>query len=273
MHAHDAKLMPGMLTPDQMAKLTAAKGAEFDRLFLEFMIQHHEGALIMVKELMASPGAGQESNIFAFASDVEADQSAEIMRMRRMRAAMGAMTTATYNSARQRSHETFVRMEGCPGRAVAGASRSDSAQGQQAGATAAPPPPAATQTIAGRQPGPRDGCAAEGSARRPEAGPGRCRHGGAWPRAGRTPPKPEAFQHAGGSLDFANSDLAFQGPHLFLGNFHGLNFYNVEDPRRPQLRVSVPCPGGQGDVSVLRQAAVHVGRTAARDESTAARKA
>ena len=89
MHAHDARLMPGMLTPDQIAKLTGARGEDFDRLFLEFMIQHHDGALIMVKELMASPGAGQESNIFAFASDVEADQSAEITRMRRMRAAMG----------------------------------------------------------------------------------------------------------------------------------------------------------------------------------------
>jgi uncharacterized protein (DUF305 family) len=89
MHMHDARLMPGMLTPDQMAQLTAAKGTEFDRLFLEFMIQHHEGALTMVKDLMASPGAVQESNMFAFASDVEADQSAEITRMRRMRAAMG----------------------------------------------------------------------------------------------------------------------------------------------------------------------------------------
>jgi uncharacterized protein (DUF305 family) len=89
MHMHDATLMPGMLTPDQMAQLTAAKGTEFDRLFLEFMIQHHEGALVMVKDLMASPGAGQESTMFAFASDVEADQSAEITRMRRMRAAMG----------------------------------------------------------------------------------------------------------------------------------------------------------------------------------------
>lgn len=91
-HAHHmpgAKMMPGMLTADQMAKLTAATGAEFDRLFLEFMIQHHEGALTMVKELMASPGAAQESNLFAFVSDVEADQSAEITRMRRMRAAMG----------------------------------------------------------------------------------------------------------------------------------------------------------------------------------------
>ena len=65
-------------------------------------------------------------------------------------------------------------------------------------------------------------------------------------------PKPDAFQDPKGGLDFANSDLAFQGPHLFLGNFAGLNFYNIEDPRHPQLRVSVPCPGGQGDVSVYK---------------------
>jgi uncharacterized protein (DUF305 family) len=91
-HAHHmagAKLMPGMLTKEQMSRLSASKGTEFDRLFLELMIQHHEGALTMVKELMASPGAGQESNLYAFVADVEADQSAEITRMRRMRAALG----------------------------------------------------------------------------------------------------------------------------------------------------------------------------------------
>lgn len=84
-HAHGATLMPGMLTPDQMAELAAATGTEFDRLFLEYMIMHHEGAVIMVEELLASPGAGQESVIFGFASDVVADQSMEITRMRRMR--------------------------------------------------------------------------------------------------------------------------------------------------------------------------------------------
>ena len=84
-----AMLMPGMLTPEQMAQLAASKDAEFDRLFLEFMIQHHEGALVMVKDLLASPGAAQDSSIFAFSSDVVADQSAEITRMRGMRAKMG----------------------------------------------------------------------------------------------------------------------------------------------------------------------------------------
>jgi uncharacterized protein (DUF305 family) len=80
-HAHGATLMPGMLTPEEMRRLADAAGAEFDRLFLEFMIKHHAGALVMVNELMAQPGAGQESDIFAFASDVDADQRMEIDRM------------------------------------------------------------------------------------------------------------------------------------------------------------------------------------------------
>lgn len=80
-HQHGATLMPGMLTMEEMAKLEAAKGVEFDRLFLEGMIKHHGGALLMVKELFSTPGAGQDSDIFAFASDVEADQQMEIDRM------------------------------------------------------------------------------------------------------------------------------------------------------------------------------------------------
>ena len=84
-HAHGAVLMPGMLTPDQMAELAAGTGSEIDRLFLEYMIMHHQGAVVMVEALFASPGAAQESQIFSFASDVIADQSMEITRMRRMR--------------------------------------------------------------------------------------------------------------------------------------------------------------------------------------------
>ena len=80
-HAPDAPPMPGMLSAAEMSRLRAAQGAEFDRLFLEYMIKHHDGALTMVKELLATPGAGQESDIFAFASDVDADQRMEIDRM------------------------------------------------------------------------------------------------------------------------------------------------------------------------------------------------
>ena len=77
-------LMPGMLTPEQMARLRAAKGVEFDRLFLTFMIQHHEGAVEMVEELFATPGAGQDTDLWKLASDIEADQGSEIARMQVM---------------------------------------------------------------------------------------------------------------------------------------------------------------------------------------------
>jgi uncharacterized protein (DUF305 family) len=77
-------LMPGMLTPEQMEALRKAKGAEFDRLFLVGMIQHHGGALIMVKDLFKKPGAGQDAEIFDFATDVDTGQRAEIRIMQGM---------------------------------------------------------------------------------------------------------------------------------------------------------------------------------------------
>jgi uncharacterized protein (DUF305 family) len=77
-----APAMPGMASAEEMARLAAAQGTAFDRLFLQLMIRHHEGAIAMVRALFASPGAGQESEMYRFASDVDADQRAEIARMR-----------------------------------------------------------------------------------------------------------------------------------------------------------------------------------------------
>jgi len=74
-------LMPGMLTTEQMEALKKARGAEFDRLFLKGMIQHHNGALVMVKDLFDSAGAGQDAELFNFASDVDSGQRAEIRSM------------------------------------------------------------------------------------------------------------------------------------------------------------------------------------------------
>ena len=79
-----AMAMPGMLTAEQLAQLDAACGREFDRLFLTFMIRHHAGALQMVEALFRSPGAGQDPDIFRFASDVDADQRDEILVMERL---------------------------------------------------------------------------------------------------------------------------------------------------------------------------------------------
>lgn len=84
---HDAgghAAMPGMLTDAQMAQLRAARGPEFDRLFLALMIQHHRGAVSMVQQLFGSHGAAQDETVFKFASDVSVDQTTEIERMQRM---------------------------------------------------------------------------------------------------------------------------------------------------------------------------------------------
>ena len=81
-HQHSG--MPGMLTPDQLHQLDQARGSEFDRLFLTFMIQHHRGAVSMVQKLFATPGAARDETVFKFANDVSVDQRTEVARMERM---------------------------------------------------------------------------------------------------------------------------------------------------------------------------------------------
>ena len=81
-------LMPGMLTDVQMKQLDQARGADFDKLFLTFMIQHHRGAVSMVSDLFGTYGAGQDETVFKFASDVNVDQSTEIERMQKMLATL-----------------------------------------------------------------------------------------------------------------------------------------------------------------------------------------
>ena len=87
--AHDMS-MPGMLSPEQLRQLDEARGAEFDRLFLTYMIQHHRGAVTMVHDLFATDGAGQDEAVFKFASDAQVDQATEVARMERMLAALSA---------------------------------------------------------------------------------------------------------------------------------------------------------------------------------------
>lgn len=81
---HAMARMPGMLTPEQMEALRKAKDAEFDHLFLTGMIQHHQGALTMVKDLFDTAGAGQDAELFNFATDVDTGQRAEIRVMQTM---------------------------------------------------------------------------------------------------------------------------------------------------------------------------------------------
>lgn len=83
-HSGSAMTMPGMLSTRQMSELAKAKSKDFDRLFLSGMIQHHEGALVMVKDLFDTAGAGQDAELFNFASDIDSGQRAEIKIMQTM---------------------------------------------------------------------------------------------------------------------------------------------------------------------------------------------
>src|SRR5213592_4259469 len=118
-------LMPGMLTPAQLAQLDAARGPEFDRQFLTFMIQHHRGALTMVRELVDTPGAARDGPLFQIASDVSADQTTEIDRMTRMldglphppqRSPQGDTSSSCSRSARSSSPAPPLRSSTCPPR-------------------------------------------------------------------------------------------------------------------------------------------------------------
>jgi uncharacterized protein (DUF305 family) len=88
MSGMDMKLMPGMLTPEELQALDKARGADWDRLFLQDMIKHHNGAIQMVETLFGSQGAVQDEQIFKFASDVHVDQITEVNRMTQMLDAM-----------------------------------------------------------------------------------------------------------------------------------------------------------------------------------------
>jgi uncharacterized protein (DUF305 family) len=94
-HRMTGHQMPGMLSPAQMDTLRAATGVRFDRLFLRYMIQHHDGALQMVKSLLGTNGAAQEPQLFGFASDVDTDQRAEIRRMQQLLKDLSTPTTKT----------------------------------------------------------------------------------------------------------------------------------------------------------------------------------
>ncbi len=230
-HAPGWQPMPGMLTAGEMEQLAAADGVAFDRLFLELMIEHHRGALTMVENLLDQRGAAQDSQLFAFTTDVTSDQTAEIDRMDAMLAEL--------------SPDPRVQL-------ASGFADAGQALWNMALVTTRPKPEGFydPRNPAGRpmpvEPDPE-----------PETEP--------------TAPQPaEAEQEAAaveqddgdeddaednpqrrGLLNFGNTDLAFAGDRLFLGSYHGFNTYRVEVPASPQLVASVVCPGGQGDVSVV----------------------
>ena len=256
-HAPGAMRMPGMLTNEEMESLAAADGVAFDRLFLDLMIKHHRGALTMVDNLLDQRGAAQDSQLFAFTSDITADQTAEINRMDAMLAELSpdprVQLASGFHDAGQAlwnmalvatrpKPEGFYDPHNPAGRpmpvdedpapeAAAGEAADDAEQNEDAG----------REEGRDEDDAEHDDPEHEGDdADEPEA-----------QVAEADEEDDEDNPQRRGLLNFGNTDLAFAGDRLFVGSYHGFNTYRVEVPASPQLVTSVVCPGGQGDVSVV----------------------
>ena len=265
-HAPGAMRMPGMLSDEEMESLADADGAAFDRLFLELMIKHHRGALTMVDNLLGQRGAAQDSQLFAFTSDITADQAAEINRMDAMLAELSpdprVQLASGFHDAGQAlwnmalvatrpKPEGFYDPNNPAGRPM---------PVEQDPETEAEPEPAAAGE-AGDDAEQNEDADHEEGRDEDDAEHDDPEHEGDDADEGDGPEREAAEadeeEDAGdnpqrrGLLNFGNTDLAFAGDRLFVGSYHGFNTYRVEVPASPQLVTSVVCPGGQGDVSVV----------------------
>ena len=258
--------MPGMLTPDEMAELAAAEGGAFDRLFLELMIKHHRGAVTMVENLLDQRGAAQDSQLFAFTTDVTSDQAAEIDRMDALLAELSPDPRVGLAAGFEDSGQALWNMA-----LVATRPKPEGFYDPRNPAGRPVPVEPDPEPVAEPEPvGSEAGAAAEQSedddpvegqdedgAEHPNAEGGHDAPEGAEPVPAAVEEQ-AAEQDAGdddrprrGLLNFGNTDLAFAGDRAFVGSHHGFNTYRVEVPASPQLVSSVVCPGGQGDVSVV----------------------
>ncbi|HEV2080746.1 MAG TPA: DUF305 domain-containing protein [Allosphingosinicella sp.] len=218
-HAHhDHMGMPGMATPAEMAALAAAKGVAFDRQFLKLMIGHHEGALAMVKRLLDQPGSAYDPVLLDFTTDVKNEQEAEIKRMAALLAELSEDPRSSLS----------------PGFRNAGQAASNIAL------LATLPKPTGffdRENPAGLPP--------VKPAKAPEAQPA-----GQAPAASPQARSDPDFGTRSPLLSFANTDMAFSGDLMAVGNYHGFNLYRLGANGVPRLLSSVVCPGGQGDVSI-----------------------
>ncbi len=214
-HGHGAMSgMAGMATPEQMAALAAAKGPQFERLFLERMIAHHAGAIRMTEKLLEQPGSAYDPILENFTTEVATEQKAEINKMSAVLAQLledpRATLKAGFRDAGQAA-SNLALLASLPKPTGFFDPRNP------AGLPPAKPPKGDTKAA---------GAAAADAKSDPDFGK-------------RSP-----------LLSFANTDMAFSRDLLAVGNYHGFNLYRL-GKGTPVLLSSVVCPGGQGDVSIV----------------------
>ena len=235
-HSPDFDLMPGMLSEDKLNQLENSTGDDFDRLFLGFMIEHHEGALEMVDNLLDQRGAAQDPVLYAFTSDVTSDQGAEIDRMDAMLAGFSPDPRVNLSAGFRDAGEAALNVQ-----LVASLAKPDgffdpdnpsglpNKQEEQEILEPSDEADNSEEVIIAND------AAAEGLAETPA---------GEEEEDENSDPRPSL-------LSFSNTDLLFSGNYLVAGNYHGFNTYDISNPTNPMLLSSVVCPGGQGDVSLI----------------------
>ena len=217
---HTSHKMAGMASPEDMARLAELEGTEFDRLFLELMIAHHEGAVTMVEELHDQPGSAYDPVLFDFTNDVSNDQTAEIERMNALLVSLSEDARAGLSPGFEDAGQAMMNLE-----LVA----------------SLPKPPGFfdPDNPAGLPPRKTDGDTEAPSEGETEGdADGQSNEETEWGE--RSP-----------LLSFSNTDMAFSGDVMVAGSYHGFNVYKLKEDGIPELFSSVVCPGGQGDVSIV----------------------
>ncbi len=244
-HAHhsmsDDDLMPGMLSPENFAQLTAAEGPGFDSLFLQFMIDHHEGALEMVETLLDQPGSAQDSVIYEFTTEVTADQTSEIERMSAMLAGFSPDPRVNLRAGFADAGEASFNMT-----LLAAVPKPDGFfdPDNPMGLPMSRVKELEEEALAPDEEGEPDPADVREVSIDVAQGTAGAETVAAEEEDETSEPRPSL-------LNFANTDMTFVGDVLVAGNYHGFNAYDISNPASPQLLSSVVCPGGQGDVSVI----------------------
>ena len=217
-HMHTTHEMAGMATPEQLAELAASEGTDFDRLFLQLMITHHEGAVTMVEELLEQPGSAYDPVLFEFTNDITNDQTAEIERMNALLVGLSSDPRAGLKAGFDDAGQAIWNLE-----LIASLSKPAGFYDPENPAELPAERLRATADEADPQQEDSEDPAEEGDEDEPR------------------PPL----------LSFANTDIAFAGDVMIAGSYHGFNIYRLNEDELPTPLSSVVCPGGQGDVSIV----------------------
>ena len=216
-HQPGFERMKGMLSDEQMEELAASTGPEFNRLYLEYMIDHHQGALDMVEMLLDQRGSVQDPLLYEFTSDVTSDQTSEIERMDLLLASLNPDPRVGLAAGFRDAGEAALNMQ----------------------IVASLPKPAGFF-----DPERPSGISLSRLQEIEDAA------------SGNTPETPDEDEDENSDprpalLSFSNTDLLFSGNFMVAGNYHGFNTYDISNARAPRHIGSVVCPGGQGDVSLV----------------------